>query len=503
MDEVPPLPNNELIKDHIYPEEVEHTVDEKYFSDEKPSNLNEIEPDWKGDNRIKCKRCGRILGVGQFMKGNGGQYMDVCKECVYAGIDNLKPDTFKWILERYDIPFVRGIWLRQTSKAFFKNPQRFTSRSVIGTYIRSMKMTQYRGTGFKDSQELTTLSIMRGDPVSENEGLWDPITPQDLIRVDAGHSKEMEDFDKGVMDKYLSKQEKKLKKAEETTKEERKKAAVAAKKQSVEKEIAARLEPEPTPAPQVEESTSTDAASFGEIPDLSMPEYSDDGSTNFAAHKVNESQNPIEQQILNSLTSEDISNLTARWGTGYYPSEWLQLEELYRRYENEYELTADRAEVLRKMCKVSLKMDQALDDGETSAYKQLSSVYDQLRKSAKFTEAQKEEKKEKYLDSIGELVAVLEREGGPIPAFDFKVETTQDIVDYTLRDMQNYTYNLAKKELGLGELIESYIRQLEENQANQQEMARELELQKSDEVVAEENLSVEEEVERSLEEMDM
>ena len=62
-------------------------------------------------------------------------------------------------------------------------------------------------------------------------------------------------------------------------------------------------------------------------------------------------------------------------------------------------------------------MDEALDVGDTQSYQKLASVYDQLRKAGKFTEVQNKEQQERYLDSIGELVALCEREGGPIKEF--------------------------------------------------------------------------------------
>ena len=89
-------------------------------------------------------------------------------------------------------------------------------------------------------------------------------------------------------------------------------------------------------------------------------------------------------------------------------------------------------------------------------------MFDQLRKSGAFTEAQKKEEKDRYLDSVGELVAAVEREGGIIPRFNYAVDAPEDKVDLTLKDMESYTYNLVKNEMGLGDLIETYVKKLEE-----------------------------------------
>ena len=140
---------------------------------------------------------------------------------------------------------------------------------------------------------------------------------------------------------------------------------------------------------------------------------------------------------------------------------------MWNKYSNEYEMNVDREEVLKKMCKTSLKMDQALDTGDTTGYKSLATVFDQLRKSGKFTEVQNKEEKQVYLSTIGELVALCEREGGIIealPQFD-PDQYPQDKVDFTLKDLKSYTYNLVTNELGLGDLIESYIDKLEKAEA--------------------------------------
>jgi hypothetical protein len=139
------------------------------------------------------------------------------------------------------------------------------------------------------------------------------------------------------------------------------------------------------------------------------------------------------------------------------------METMYNKYADEYDLNSDREEVLKKMCKTSLKMDIALDSNDITAYKNLSTVFDQLRKSGKFTDAQKKEEKREVLSTIGELASLCEQNGGIIeklPQFD-PDDYPQDKIDFTLKDLKAYTYHLVSEELGLSDLIESYISKLE------------------------------------------
>ncbi len=91
-------------------------------------------------------------------------------------------------------------------------------------------------------------------------------------------------------------------------------------------------------------------------------------------------------------------------------------------------------------------------------YQKLSRVYDSLRKSAKFTAAQNKEQKNEFVDSVGEIVTICEREGF-IPRF--ALDIPQDKVDLTLKDMNNYVKKLVTEDLGFGQQIEDSIKKLQ------------------------------------------
>lgn len=171
-----------------------------------------------------------------------------------------------------------------------------------------------------------------------------------------------------------------------------------------------------------------------------------------------------ERRIADEMTADDRQRMRMKWGSSYKPSEWVKMEGIYDQYASEYEMSVDRENALRNLCKVALKMDQALDDNDVKAYKDLSSTYDMLRKSAKFTDSQRKEQKAREIDSIGQLVQFVEYEGGIIPEYDIDpIEEPQDKVDFLIKDMRNYVDNLVRNELGLGNLIESFIKKEEEN----------------------------------------
>lgn len=182
-------------------------------------------------------------------------------------------------------------------------------------------------------------------------------------------------------------------------------------------------------------------------------------------------QEPLvnEDEIMENLTDEERKMLMRKWGITYKPSQWLAMEEMYLEYENTFDLNVDSKAVVKQICQVYLKMNEALAVGDTNAYKSLSATYDSLRKSANLTKAQNKEDQHKELDSIGELVRLAERKKGIIPQIPWPDDYPQDKIDFCIKDMKQYMYNLVTKELGLGNLIESYIEKLEQQQKEQAE----------------------------------
>jgi len=345
-----------------------------------------------------CSKCGRNLFESEFFKMKTGDRIDLCKDCLTQYIDNRDPETFLWILEKFDVPYLKNVWTQKTNEIYLKNPGKFGPKSVIGTYIRMMNMKQYSHLHYKDSDHLKTEEEKK--PTEEQQ-------------------KEEEEL------------KEKLEKGEISEAEYNTLSKTGKKVNEIEIEFVDMDEPRDEEPEQQQ--------SLGQT-------YAKD-----------------DAYWANQLTQEDIDYLILKWGVMYSPQQWITMETMYNKYAEEYDLNSDREEVLKKMCKTSLKMDLALDANDVTGYKNLATVFDQLRKSGKFTESQKKEEKRELLSTIGELANLCEQHGGIIeklPQFDPNLYP-QDKVDFTLKDLQAYTYHLCAEELGLSDLIESYVEKLE------------------------------------------
>lgn len=362
-----------------------------------------------------------------------GKRCDWCKDCLTMHIDNRKPDTFKWILEMFDVPYIESVWVEQTNKQFQKNPGKFGPASVIGQYIRTMNMAQYADYHYTDSDQINNRERLAAHGI------------QELKEIDPN-------YEENLRKKY---------EAGEITKAAYETLSLGNVGPHLNENI-----PDHTYTYEDENGEETLK--------VDIPEFRQDIQADY------------ENKIVDELTDQDMQYLLVKWGITYTPTEWVKLENTYQKYAAEYELNVDREESLIQICKVHLKMDKALDVEDYQGYQKLATVYEQLRKSAKFTEAQNKEEQTRDIDSLGELVAFVEREGGAIPEYDDPIEYPQDKVDFTIKDMKNYVNRLVKEELGLGDLIESYIENLKKKKDNSVEEIMNSSFDSAQEVVTEE-----------------
>jgi len=302
-------------------------------------------------------------------------------------IDNYDPETYLWLLQKMDVPFIKEEWNTLRDRAYAKNPHTMNGMSVFGKYLSKMKLKQWQDYTWEDSEKLQAekdLKMKHAQDIGE-------ITP-------AGELKRL--FEEG-----------KITEAEFLT--------------------------------LSEESDAKPPAASGFYP-TNNPGFEEIDFIDIAAE----------------LTPEDKMELAMKWGRLYTPTQWVMLEKMYVEYVESFDVQgADRESTLKMICKTSLKMDEAIDCNDIETYLKLSRVYEPLRKSGKFTEAQNKEGNKDLIDSVGELVALCEKEGGFIPRLE--TEFDQDIIDKTIQDMNKYTYNLVTKDMGLDEQIQNHLKKME------------------------------------------
>ena len=347
-----------------------------------------------------CLKCTKTMDAdAKFYQKRNGEKTDLCKNCLTMHIDNFNPDTFLWILKDMDFPYVPEEWNVIRDKAFAAAEMKgkaLNGMSVFGKYLSKMRIKQFKDYGWADSEKLQ----------AENE---------DKRKQAIAAREQHEAILKGQFE------------SGEIT-ESQYKTLMDTSKLNAEAALA------PITTPAGVENPYGDEEAF--IDDSAIKDLAAD------------------------LTEEDKTYLLMKWGRYYHPWEWIQLEKKYNEMMQSFDIQdADTMNTLIHICKTDLKMNRAIDMEDIESYQKLSKVSNDLRKSAKFTAAQNKEQGNDFIDSVGELVAYCEKNGGAIPKYE--INTPQDVIDVVIQDLKNYTKDLIYEDKSLAKQIEDYLKKIE------------------------------------------
>lgn len=327
-----------------------------------------------------CEKCGKMMDDTQFYTSkNIEKYppdgkMSTCKKCLTMHVDNWDPETYKWILQEIDVPYIKEEW-NALLERYGKDPNKITGLTIIGRYLSKMKLKQWNKYTWADTEKLEQRSKQEKTTLMQSQGFTEEEIQQQLS-----------------MD---------------------------------------RTPPKP-------KGLDTPQAPVG------VPEYIDPDNQ--------------EDEFSDQLTEEDKLMLRLKWGRGYSWEQRVRMEQLYNDMMSSYDIQgAGHKDTLIMICKASLKANELIDAGDIDGFQKMQKAYDSLMKSGKFTAAQNKGESGEFIDSIGELVALCEREGF-IPRY--YTDGPQDKVDRTLQDLQQYTHTLVTEEMNLGNMIEASLREI-------------------------------------------
>ena len=333
-----------------------------------------------------CEKCNRTMGGDQFYGSNNLEKypeskLKQCKKCITMHVDNFNSETYLWILQDCDVPYVPEEWNKLLA-TYGKDRAKLTGTTILGRYLSKMKLKQWRDYRWKDTEFLQEVANKR---------------------------------------------------IEETMKRQGYEAA----------EIAMAIQQASVPIPQGEL----------EAPPPPVAATSNDEEDYFAQI------NGGHDDFIDDLTEEDRTYLRLKWGKTYKPEEWVKLEQLYEEMMASYDIQgAGHIDTLKLICKTSLKANQLIDIGDIEGFQKMSKVYNDLMKSGKFTAAQNKAESGEFVDSIGELIEMCEKQGY---IERYYIESPKDRVDLTIADMQRYTRTLVEEETNLTLMVEKALRDIE------------------------------------------
>ena len=101
-----------------------------------------------------CNKCKKVLKDINFYTYRDGEKTELCKKCLTMHVDPYEPDTFLWLLEKMDVPYLPAEWNVLRDRAAEKDPDSVSGTAIFGKYLGKMKLNQWREYHWSDTERL-------------------------------------------------------------------------------------------------------------------------------------------------------------------------------------------------------------------------------------------------------------------------------------------------------------------------------------------------------------
>ena len=121
-----------------------------------------------------CNKCNRTMNADQFYGSNNlikypeGK-LTQCKKCTSMHVDNFNADTYLWILQECDVPYVPDEWNKLLAK-YAQDRSKLTGMTILGRYLSKMKLKQYKDYTWKDTEFLQEVANKKIEETMKRQG---------------------------------------------------------------------------------------------------------------------------------------------------------------------------------------------------------------------------------------------------------------------------------------------------------------------------------------------
>ena len=121
-----------------------------------------------------CEKCHRTLRADEFYGSNNLEKypngkLSQCKKCITMHVDNWVPNSYLWILQECDVPYVPEEWYKLIEK-YGKDKTKVTGMTILGRYLSKMKLKQYGDYRWKDTEFLQELQNHKTEEAMKAQG---------------------------------------------------------------------------------------------------------------------------------------------------------------------------------------------------------------------------------------------------------------------------------------------------------------------------------------------
>ena len=122
-----------------------------------------------------CEKCNRTMDEKEFYRSNNlekypdGGLMSQCKKCLTMHVDNWNPDTFLWILEDIDVPWIPTEW-DKLMMTYARDKTKVTGVTILGRYLSKMRLKQHKDYRWKDTEFLQEMANKKMEETMKKQG---------------------------------------------------------------------------------------------------------------------------------------------------------------------------------------------------------------------------------------------------------------------------------------------------------------------------------------------
>ena len=122
-----------------------------------------------------CEKCNRTLRAEEFYSSNNlekypnGGKLPQCKKCITMHVDNWDPETFLWILQEIDVPYIPEEW-NKLMMSYARDGKPITGTSILGRYLSKMKLKQFKEYRWKDTEFLQQMANSKMEQTMKRQG---------------------------------------------------------------------------------------------------------------------------------------------------------------------------------------------------------------------------------------------------------------------------------------------------------------------------------------------
>ena len=121
-----------------------------------------------------CDKCHKTLRADEFYGSNNLEKypngkLSQCKKCITMHVDNWVPNSYLWILQECDVPYVPEEWYKLIEK-YGKDKAKVTGMTILGRYLSKMKLKQYGEYRWQDTEFLQELQNHKTEEAMKAQG---------------------------------------------------------------------------------------------------------------------------------------------------------------------------------------------------------------------------------------------------------------------------------------------------------------------------------------------